>query len=76
VMPVYDYQCDLCGHVFELRTRMDIVSILCPRCNGDARRVPVYRDQYINGETVAKGGRRASEEQGPAAPDGGGPSAC
>jgi putative FmdB family regulatory protein len=59
-MPTYDFQCDLCGHVFELKTRMNIVTVLCPRCSGDCRRLPVYRDQYINGETVAKGLRRAS----------------
>ena len=29
--------------------------IPCPACGLDARRVPIYESQYINGETVAKG---------------------
>ena len=57
-MPVYTFLCNLCGHAFDLKTGVDIVTVSCLRCPGEARRQAVYRDQYINGETVAKGGRR------------------
>jgi len=39
-MPVYDYQCSLCEHVFERRQRFDEEPVaMCPRCGGKARRV-------------------------------------
>jgi putative FmdB family regulatory protein len=33
-MPTYDYQCDACGHGFELfQSITDPVETTCPRCN-------------------------------------------
>jgi len=39
-MPVYDYECSLCEHVFERKQRFDEEPVaICPRCEGKARRV-------------------------------------
>ncbi len=39
-MPLYDYQCGRCNHVFELRQSFhDDPTATCPRCQGDARRL-------------------------------------
>ena len=39
-MPVYDYECDLCHHVFERKQRFDEEPVAaCPECEGKARRV-------------------------------------
>ena len=38
-MPIYDYQCTLCGHQFELRQGFDADPVeMCPQCQGQARR--------------------------------------
>ena len=39
-MPRYDYRCQACGHVFELRqSYSDPPTASCPQCKGDARRL-------------------------------------
>jgi hypothetical protein len=58
-MPVYLFRCKN-SHITELRASVDVKRLVCPQCGLEARRQAVYRDQYINGETVAKGGRCAS----------------
>ena len=38
-MPLYDYECVSCGHVFELRQSFDAdPEWVCPRCAGMSRR--------------------------------------
>lgn len=54
-MPLYIYRCRR-GHETEMRAGYDDSCLPCPRCNRLAERVPVYRDQYISGETVARNG--------------------
>jgi len=61
-VPTYDYCCEL-GHVTERRAGMDWESIPCPLCGRIARRVPVYAEQYIRGETVARGVPRARKDR-------------
>ena len=40
-MPTYDYRCTKCGHVFELFHGIkDETRKRCPKCKGNARRVP------------------------------------
>jgi len=35
-MPIYDYRCDLCGHVFEkLVMPSTATSVLCPECDSE-----------------------------------------
>jgi len=39
-MPIYEYECGLCGHHFERKQRFDEEPVaLCPECQGKARRV-------------------------------------
>ena len=39
-MPTYDYQCEKCGHRFELFQKMsDAPVTACPKCEGEVRRL-------------------------------------
>lgn len=39
-MPMYDYQCDTCGHRFEIRQSFSDAPLTdCPECSGGVRRV-------------------------------------
>jgi len=39
-MPTYEYQCDACGHRFELFQKMsDAPLSICPECGGGVRRL-------------------------------------
>ncbi|HPD16634.1 MAG TPA: zinc ribbon domain-containing protein [Planctomycetota bacterium] len=39
-MPIYDYQCDACGHAFERQQRMSEAPVKkCPECGRPVRRV-------------------------------------
>jgi putative FmdB family regulatory protein len=39
-MPTYDYQCEKCGHRFELFQKMsDAPAASCPKCGGKVRRL-------------------------------------
>jgi putative FmdB family regulatory protein len=41
-MPFYEYQCESCGHRFELRQSMaeaDVARVKCPECDGPVLRV-------------------------------------
>ena len=39
-MPIYEYECGLCQHHFERKQRFDEEPVvICPRCQGKARRV-------------------------------------
>lgn len=39
-MPTYDYQCEACGHTYELFQRMtDRPKRTCPKCKGKVRRL-------------------------------------
>lgn len=52
-MPRYDYRCER-GHVTESVQGIGTDAIPCT-CGRTARRVAVYAEQFIRGETVAKG---------------------
>ena len=58
-MPLYDFEDDE-GHVTEMRASYEVTTIACPICGAEARRLPIYESQYINGETVAKSSPKAS----------------
>ena len=51
--PLYDFRCEE-GHVTEVRAGRELEALLCPTCGRTAPRVPIYKNQYIIGETVAK----------------------
>jgi putative FmdB family regulatory protein len=39
-MPIYEYECNICEHVFERKQRFDEEPVaLCPQCDGKAKRV-------------------------------------
>jgi len=39
-MPTYDYQCEKCGHAFELFQKMSDGAVkTCPKCGGELRRL-------------------------------------
>ncbi|MDX2436888.1 MAG: zinc ribbon domain-containing protein [Acidobacteriota bacterium] len=39
-MPLYEYECFLCGHHFErIRRVADASSVRCPKCEGNVRRL-------------------------------------
>lgn len=39
-MPLYEYECFLCGHHFErIRRVADAASVQCPQCKGKVRRL-------------------------------------
>jgi len=38
-MPIYEYKCEECGHVFEELTFHDGEAIECPRCSGKVRKL-------------------------------------
>ncbi len=52
--PRYDYACK-CGNVVEEVRGYEEDSIPCPSCSKRAKRVPVYIEQFIIGETCPKG---------------------
>lgn len=72
-MPLYDYECLSCGHVFELRQSFnDEPTGTCPACDGNARRkfhaVPViykgsgfYTTDYARASVKANGTSETSE---------------
>ncbi|MDQ7032102.1 MAG: zinc ribbon domain-containing protein [Desulfonauticus sp.] len=39
-MPIYEYQCDECGHVFEeWQKNFSEQKVVCPVCNGETHRL-------------------------------------
>lgn len=54
-MVLYQFQCIMCGHEFEVMQRMDKANPECPKCQGEARK-------QIGASTFKlKGGGWASE---------------
>jgi len=53
LLPRYTYVCGD-GHVADdLRRGLDVDTIECPTCRALAVRLPFYKNQYIQGETVS-----------------------
>ncbi|MHC1742692.1 MAG: FmdB family zinc ribbon protein [Syntrophobacteraceae bacterium] len=38
-MPLYEYQCDTCGHRFERLVFHDEENVGCPSCSGEVRKL-------------------------------------
>ncbi|MBI5439806.1 MAG: zinc ribbon domain-containing protein [Deltaproteobacteria bacterium] len=38
-MPLYEYQCEECGHDFERLVFHDEEEVRCPKCRGDVRKL-------------------------------------
>ncbi len=71
-MPIYEYECDKCGHGFEREQRMTDPPVkTCPKCK--ARRVTKLISQssfvlkgggwYADGYSDAKGGKKDSDSK-------------
>ena len=40
-MPLYEYQCDVCGHRFEVIQKFSDAAIeICPQCGGQVHKLP------------------------------------
>ena len=69
-LPLYDYQCNACGHSFELRQSFDSEpKAKCPECRGDSRRkfsvVPViYKGSGFYTTDYKKSSFDATSEEG------------
>ena len=69
-MPRYDYECESCGHLFELRQSFSSEPVAtCPECNSGARRlirsVPVVfkgSGFYVNDYGKGKSGGSSAPE--------------
>jgi putative FmdB family regulatory protein len=74
-MPLYDYQCEKCQHVFELKQSFTDEPVgVCPRCSGRSRRkfrpVPIiykgsgfYTTDYARSSVKANGTGLSSDEK-------------
>jgi putative FmdB family regulatory protein len=59
-MPIYEYECEVCGHITEVLRRADErnESILCEECEGATERImsrvsaPHMKGQAVKGETI------------------------
>ena len=71
-MPIYEYECDKCGHAFEREQRMTDPPVkTCPKCK--ARRVTKLISQssfvlkgggwYADGYSDSKGGKKDSDSK-------------
>lgn len=78
-MPLYEYECFLCGHHFErIRKVADAASVCCPACGGKVRRllgVPALQFKgsgwYVTDYGKGNGGRStalAKTEDAPSPP--------
>jgi putative FmdB family regulatory protein len=67
-MPLYEYECFVCGHGFErIRTVADASSVSCPECGGKVRRllgVPALQFKgsgwYVTDYGKGNGGRSSA----------------
>ena len=46
-MPIYDYECSLCGIRTDISAGIEDAIIPCHSCGGNSRRVPVYQSQGV-----------------------------
>jgi len=79
-MPLYEYECFVCGHGFErIRKVADAATVSCPECGGKVRRllgVPALQFKgsgwYVNDYGKGNGGRSTAlaktEESEPSPP--------
>ncbi|MGB9668524.1 MAG: FmdB family zinc ribbon protein [Thermosulfidibacteraceae bacterium] len=46
-MPIYEYKCNACGHVFEkLQSFSDEPIKVCPKCGGEVKRL-ISRSSFV-----------------------------
>ena len=61
-MPLYEYECDACGHRFErIQKFSDALVSTCPECYGAVRKLPVVARHPVQGDRVVR--HRLREEE-------------
>jgi putative FmdB family regulatory protein len=84
-MPLYEYECDACGHRFEkIQKFSDPLEDTCPKCGGPVHKLMsspaiqfkgsgFYITDYPKGDKgsapKSDGGKKAAEEKGPSSSD-------
>ena len=79
-MPLYEYECQACGHQLEAQQRMaDAALVTCPKCNKDELQKLIsatsfhlkgggwYKDLYSSGTKSDGGGTSKPSSDAPAA---------
>ena len=61
-MPLYDYRCTECGHIFEARHGFDASAPVCPACGATVERIIVSVPRVAKGMT-ADLGKNPTREQ-------------
>lgn len=54
-MPLYDFQCTKCEHVFEENTKSDATPPVCPECGGSTEKVisvPNFKVKQISDKAL------------------------
>lgn len=77
-MPVYEYQCQACGHTFEARQKFSDVPLTeCPGCRGEVRKL-ISRVGFAlkGGGWYQQGYGNAAAAPCPSASSGGGCAGC
>ncbi len=64
-MPLYDYQCDACGHVWEARHGFNDPIPECPACSSDTVHKIITQAPTVAGGVLTPAGtsRRSSKEE-------------
>jgi len=72
-MPIYEYRCANCGHVFEKRVKLNAPSPDCPQCEGkDTNKLVSSSSFVLKGEGWYRDGYGLSGGKGGSSSDGGG----
>lgn len=79
-MPIYEYQCQSCGHAFETMQRLaDAPLTLCPQCEGPLKKLisaPAFQFKgsgwYVTDYSRSGGGKTASSTEAGGKSEGGG----
>lgn len=70
-MPLYDYKCSKCGHIFEIQQRITEEPLkFCPECKGAIKRLIsaagiVFKGSGFHVTDYARGKSPTSKVQGP-----------
>lgn len=56
-MPIYEYQCEKCGYIFEEVNinKITKISVTCPNCEGMSKRILSTSNFIVNGYSYKNG---------------------
>ena len=55
-MPIYEFSCPNCGHIFEDLVTFSCVCLLCPRCQTESEKIISLSSFHLKGEGWSKDG--------------------